>query len=111
MNDSILDTTKKALGIDPSYTQFDPDIIMHINSVFTVLNQLGAGPEGGYLITDRTNEWSEFIGNTNKLELIKSYMFLKVRLLFDPPATGSVMESYNKLISEFEWRINAEVDY
>ena len=84
----------------------DNDIIMHINSVFFILQQLGIGPEEGYCITDEYNTWSEFVYDAGKVEIIKSYIYLKVKLLFDPPASGSVIESINRQIAEFEWRLS-----
>lgn len=106
--DSILTSVKKMLGITEEYTSFDADIIMHINSVFMILNQLGVGPETPYVIVDKTNTWDEFL-NGERLELVRSYMFLKVKMLFDPPV-GTVNESYNRQIAEFEWRLNIAAD-
>ena len=98
------------LGITDEYTQFDADIIMHINSVFMILNQLGVGPDECFTIEDDVATWNEFIPNGQNLELVKSYIYLKVRMLFDPPASSTVMQSMNQAISEFEWRLNAAVD-
>lgn len=108
--DSILTSIKKMLGITDKYTQFDADIIMHINSVFMILNQLGVGPDECFTIEDDVATWNEFIPNGQNLELVKSYIYLKVRMLFDPPASSTVMQSMNQAISEFEWRLNAAVD-
>ena len=108
--DSILTSVKKMLGIIEEDTSFDMDIILHINSVFMILKQLGVGPKAGYTISGKSNLWSEFLTSYEQLELVKSYMFLKVRLLFDPPTVGAVMESYQRMIDEFEWRLNVEVD-
>lgn len=108
--DSILTSIKKMLGITNEYTQFDADIIMHINSVFMILNQLGVGPDECFTIEDDVATWNEFIPNGQNLELVKSYIYLKVRMLFDPPASSTVMQSMNQAISEFEWRLNAAVD-
>lgn len=107
---SILTSIKKLLGITAEDTSFDQDIIMHINTVFMVLQQLGVGPEEGYSITDENNAWEEFLPEQTKIEMVKSYMYLKVRLLFDPPSSTSVMEAINRSISEFEWRLNVSVD-
>lgn len=107
---SILTSIKKLLGITEADTSFDQDIIMHINTVFMVLQQLGVGPEEGYSITDENNAWDEFLPDQTKIEMVKSYMYLKVRLLFDPPSSTSVMEAINRSISEFEWRLNVSVD-
>ena len=106
--ESILNSTKKMLGITPEYEHFDPDIIMHINSVFVILNQLGVGPENVYSITDASQTWDEFIDDA-QINMVKSYMYMKVRLMFDPP-TGSVQEAMNRQISELEWRLNVAVD-
>ena len=108
--DSILTSVKKMLGIPEDYEQFDMDIIMHINSVLMILTQLGVGPEEGFAIADKTDEWDDFIGDNVLLELVKSYVYLKVRLIFDPPQSSSVIEAMNRQISEFEWRINVAVD-
>lgn len=108
--DSILTSVKKMLGIPEDYEQFDMDIIMHINSVLMILTQLGVGPEEGFVITDKTDKWSDFIGEGKLVELVKSYVYLKVRLIFDPPQSSSIIEAMNRQISEFEWRINVAVD-
>lgn len=110
MNDSILTSIKKLLGITEEYEHFDQDIIIHINSVFMILNQLGVGPSNGFSITDKTAVWSDFISEGSNLESVKSYIYLKVRLLFDPPTTSAVMESMNRMISEFEFRLNVSAE-
>jgi len=103
--ESILTSTKKMLGIAEEYDYFDKDIIMHINSVFLNLTQIGVGPEEGFLIEDDTSEWTDFIGDVAQLQAVKSYMYLKVRLLFDPPLNSAVLESMNRMIAEYEWRL------
>lgn len=103
--ESILTSIKKLLGITEEYEHFDADIIMHINSVFMVLTQLGVGPSEGFSIKDKTTTWNEFISD-NQLESVKSYMHMKVKLMFDPPLSSTVMECMNRMISEFEWRLN-----
>lgn len=112
--DSILTSIKKMLGIDEEYGRFDTDIIININSVFGILNQLGVGPDAGFSIQDSTSTWDDFIPNltqnTTKFDMIKSYIYLKVKLLFDPPTVGAVMESMNKLAAELEWRLKVQVD-
>ena len=110
MNDSILTSIKKLLGITEEYEHFDQDIIIHINSVFMILNQLGVGPSNGFSITDKTAVWSDFISEGANLESVKSYIYLKVRLLFDPPTTNAVMESMNRMISELEFRLNVSAE-
>jgi hypothetical protein len=104
---SILDTTKKALGVDADYDAFDVDIIMHINSVFSTLQQIGGGPDNGFSIEDSSTLWSDYLGPDNKhLNMIKSYMYVKVRLLFDiNAATSFVIAALEKQATEFEYRI------
>src|SRR5574344_190481 len=106
---SILDSIKKLLGIDPSDPSFDDEVIMDINSVFTILTQLGIGPKGGFLITDNSTEWSEFIGDRKDLEVVKTYTYLKVRLMFDPPQNSFLVDSIKKQCDEFEWRSNVQI--
>lgn len=110
---SILKSVKKVvLGSDDStYDEFDLDIIMHINTVFSILNQLGVGPETGFVIEDDTEEWTDFFGNTMLIEMVKSYTCLKVKMMFDPPQNGSLIDSYERRIDELEWRINVAVDH
>lgn len=109
--ESILTSTKKLLGIPKEYEHFDADIIMHINSVFMILTQLGVGPAEGFIIMDEDATWDDFTQNKKILEPVKSYMFLKVKLLFDSSTMSStVIESYNRMIAEFEWRLNVAVD-
>lgn len=108
--ESILTSIKKLLGIEEEYTHFDADLIMHINSVFMVLAQIGVGPQEGFSISDASSIWDDYIPNLQNFEIIKSYMHLKVKLLFDPPTSSAVMESYNHMIAEFEWRLNVAAD-
>ena len=108
--DSILTSVKKLLGIEEDYTHFDADIIMHINTVFMILNQLGVGPEEGFSITDKTSVWDDYITDLQNFEAVKSYMFLKVKMLFDPPTGSAVTESYNRTISELESRLSMAAD-
>lgn len=106
MTESILTSIKKLLGIAPEYTQFDADLIMHINSVFMILNQLGVGPPTPMVISGDSQTWSEFMANEGTSQLVKSYMFLKVKLLFDPPQNGTLVQAMKDQIAEFEWRSN-----
>lgn len=106
MEESILKSTKKILGLADDYVVFDLDIITHINSAFSVLDQLGVGPEGGFFIENYRDEWSDFEVPTNQLNLIKTYIFLKVRLLFDPPTTSFLIEAMDNQLKEYEWRIS-----
>lgn len=106
MTDSILNSTKKILGIAENYTEFDQDIILHINSVFATLNQLGLGPDEGFEIEDEDAEWAEYLANDKNLNGVRTYVYLRVRLLFDPPTTSFALESMNKQVEQFEWRLN-----
>lgn len=107
--DSILTSIKKMLGITEEYTHFDADLIMHINSVFTILTQLGVGPKSGFRIENVANTWNEFIQDDDpRYESVKSYLYLKVRLLFDPPLNSAVIDSINRMAGELEWRLNIE---
>lgn len=108
--DSILTSVKKMLGIAEDYEYFDADLIMHINSVLLVLNQLGIGPTNGYSITGKFELWSDFLTDSVQLKAVKSYVYLKVRLLFDPPTSSAVMDSINRSISEYEWRLNVAAE-
>jgi len=111
MTDSILNSVKKILGITEDYIVFDVDIITHINSVFATLNELGIGPEDGFMITDESTLWSAYILNDQKLNAVKSYMYLRVRLLFDPPTTSYLITSLNEQAKELEWRLNVIRDF
>ena len=102
--DSILTSIKKLLGIQEDYTQFDPEIIVHINSVFVILNQLGVGPDEPFFITDKTATWNQFLTENKEIKSVESYMYLRVRLLFDPPANSFLVTSMEKQIEEFEFR-------
>lgn len=110
MNQSILTSIKKLLGIAENYTDFDQDVIIHINTVFSILNQLGVGPAEGFSIKDASTKWEDYIESELKLEDVKTYIYLKVKLIFDPPLSSAAIESTNRLINELEWRINVEAD-
>ena len=110
MDESILTSIKKLLGIPEDYEHFDQDIIIHINSVFMILNQIGIGPTEGFTISDKTAVWSDFISDNKKIESVKTYVYMKVRLLFDPPLSSAVMDCINKVISEMEWRLNVAAE-
>ena len=103
--ESILTSIKKLLMIADDYDHFDPDIIMHINSVFMTLTQLGVGPPEGFIIEDDSAVWSDFIADPVQLQAVKSYIYLKVRLLFDPPSSSAVIESFQRQADEYEWRL------
>lgn len=104
--DSILTSIKKLLGIAEDYTHFDTDIIIHINSVFSILTQLGVGPADGFFIMDDSAVWSDYIQDDAAIQMVKTYVYLKVKLIFDPPANSFVTTSIEKSISELEWRLS-----
>lgn len=109
--DSILTSIKKLLGIAEEYTQFDTDLIIHINSVFMILTQLGVGPEKGFTISDKTKTWSDFISvEDNRFESVKTYVYQKVKLMFDPPTSSIVADAANRIINELEWRLNVSYE-
>lgn len=106
MEDSILKSTKKILGIVDDYTAFDLDVITHINSTFAIISQLGIGPPLGLLIEDSTSTWSDLDIPQDQLTMIRTYVFLRVRMLFDPPTTSFLIEATNKQIEEYETRLS-----
>lgn len=106
MSDSILLNVKKILGIAPEYKVFDEDIITHINSVFSTLHQLGLGPVTGFAIFGEEETWDLFLDNDPRYYAVKSYMYLRVRLLFDPPTTSYLINSMDEQRKELEWRLN-----
>lgn len=108
MSDSILQSTKKALNLSAEYEVFDQEVIMHINSVFSTLHQLGVGPAEGFMIQDNGETWSAFLAGDLRLNHVKTYVFLRVRLLFDPPTTGYLVEALQTQVRELEWRINVQ---
>lgn len=110
--DSILETIKKLLGIEEDYTQFDPDIILNINSALMSLNQIGIGPVDGYgmFITGNDDTWTDLLGDRKDLESVKIYIYLKTRLVFDPPQSGFLLDAITKQLTEIEWRLNVQVE-
>jgi hypothetical protein len=106
--DSILTSIKKLLGPEEDDTHFDPDIVMHINTVFMALNQIGIGPEIGFSISDKTKTWVDYLGTNVNLEAAKSYIYLKVRLVFDPPSSTPLIEAIERQITELEWRLSIQ---
>ncbi|ATN93654.1 hypothetical protein SEA_SCAP1_5 [Streptomyces phage Scap1] len=106
MDQSILNSVKKMVGVDASLTVFDLDILTHINAVFSDLEQLGIGPVGGFMIEDDAPTWDAFLGADPRLSSVKSYMYFRVRLMFDPPQTGYLIDSMNKQVEKMEWRLN-----
>lgn len=109
--DSILNTIKKLVGLDKDYGPFDVDLIVAINSALAILFQLGAGPENPYYITGPENTWAEFFGDKQRIEMAKSYIYLRTRLLFDPPTSGVLHEAMERQITEYEWRIAVQVEW
>lgn len=105
MEESILTSIKKLLGITDDYPHFDQDIILQINSAFSTLNQLGVGPEAGFSIQDASTVWTEFI-NDDRLNFAKTFVQLKVKLAFDPPTSSTLMDSYNRQLDELAWRLS-----
>lgn len=108
--DSILASIKKLLGIEADYEQFDTDIIIYINSVLMALIQLGIGPSTGFSISDNSAIWSDLLGDRTDLEAVKTYVYLKVRLVFDPPQNSFLVDSIKNMITELEFRLNAQVE-
>lgn len=108
MENSILKSVKKALNVPTDYPAFDTDVIMHTNTVFSTLNQLGVGPELGFMIEDDVPTWSDFLGTDPRLNHIKTYIYLRVRMLFDPPSSGFHTAAMQEQIRELEWRINTQ---
>lgn len=111
MTDSILDTTKKALGIAEDDTSFDMDVIMHINSAFSTLTQLGVGNPDGYAITDKEDKWEDFLKKDLTLNNVKTYIYFRVRLSFDPPTTSFGITAIKEQVKELEWRINVTAEH
>lgn len=106
---SILGSVRKLLGSEDEY--FEPDLIIHINTAFATLQQLGVGPENGFSIEDDTTQWSEYTNNETILNMVKSYMVLKVKLLFDiSTASSNVIETMKQECAEYEWRLNVAAD-
>lgn len=110
MEASILTSTKKILGVGQDYTAFDLDILTHINAAFSTLDQLGVGPLGGFTIEDSAATWDQLVIPQNQLNMVRTYIFLKVRSLFDPPTTSFALDAMNKQIQEHEWRLQAFAD-
>lgn len=109
--DSILNTIKKLLGIDINDDSFDVDVIVNINSAIFSLSQMGIGPKNGYIVIDKDQKWSDYItDNTINLEGVKTYLYLKTKLIFDPPSNSTVIEAFNKNLSELEWRMMLAVE-
>lgn len=110
MNESILISVKQYLGIDAEDTNFDLDIITHINSVLMILNQLGVGPSDGFYISDKSSTWNELLNGRSDLEGVKTYIYMKVKLVFDPPMSSAVLECLNRMTSEYECRLRDQAE-
>lgn len=108
--DSILLSIKKLLGIDALCDQFDTDIIIQINTALMTLKQIGVGPSNGFVVTSNSETWGEFVNGSQMIEGVKTYVFLKTRLVFDPPQSSAMIEAINRQIDELEWRLNVAVD-
>lgn len=110
MEQSILNSVKKVLGLPEDYTAFDLDVVLHINSVLSTLSELGVGPAEGFAIEDAEPTWSDFLGLDPRFNKVKSYIYLRVRMLFDPPTTGYLIAAMEKQIQEAEWRITVQAE-
>lgn len=110
MEESILATIKKLLGLEADYTPFDQDIIVLINGSFMTLHQLGIGPSDGFSIRDYSSKWSDFVTNQVNLHGVQEYVYMKVRMVFDPPGNSFVMEALKQQCQELEWRMNVQAE-
>jgi len=110
MKDSIFLTIKSLLGLDLDYTVFDMDVLILINSALSTLTQIGIGPSKGFVVTGETEKWTDLLGDATDLNSVKQYIFLKVKMAFDPPTNSFVMDSYKETCKELEWRLNVAVD-
>lgn len=110
MNQSIFNSIKALLGPDADYDVFDQDILIFINSALATLTQLGIGPDEGFRITGPDETWSDLLGDAKDLDSVKEYIFMKVKMAFDPPTSSFVMSAYQEACKEFEWRLNIAVD-
>lgn len=108
--DSILLTIRRMLGVEDEYDGFDAELIVHINTAFMSLMQLGVGSSTGFSITDETDVWDDFLSTATDLHAVKTYIYMKVRMVWDPPTVGGVLDSFNRQISELEWRLTLQVD-
>jgi len=106
MTDSILDSIKVTLNLDPENTDFDQQILLFVNGVFSDLTQLGIGPDSGFNVPDASVIWQDFMEDDPRLNSVKTYVYLRVRVLFDPPSTSFVLDAMNQQIQELAWRIN-----
>lgn len=110
MQESILLTIKQMLGIPSEYSVFDEELAVYINTVIAALRQLGVGPENGFAITGENESWEDYIGDTSMYENVKAYIYLKVRMMFDPPSSSFVLDAFKSQAAEIEWRIYIQAD-
>lgn len=111
MDESIFNSIKALIGPDASYEVFDQDILIHINTAIAILTQLGVGPASGFMVTGPDETWAQFLGTDDKtMNMAKSYIYMKVRIAFDPPSNSSVLSAYQEACKEYEWRLNVAVD-
>lgn len=105
MHESILKTIRKLIGPEEDYEHFDPELIIHINTAIGILGQLGVGPEEGFFISNDSSKWSDFLEDEALYEMVKTYIYLFVKKVFDPPSNSFIVDSYEKTLKELEWRI------
>lgn len=111
MEESILTSVKLGLGVTEEYTHFDQQILMAINTAMNALTQLGVGPTTGFTISDKTTTWHDYIEDEKRLASVKEILILRVRLLFDPPASGTMVEIMNEQLREMEWRLMSTIEH
>ena len=109
IQDSILDTTKRQLGLDLADDSYDVEIVMHINSIFFILTQLNVGPTNGFSILGKEEVWADFIGE-DQIHAVRTLMGLRVKLIFDPPATGPMIAAIERVAEQMEWRLNIHME-
>lgn len=110
MSESILNSLKPGLNVEIEDKSFDTEILMHINSAIAILTQLGVGPKKGFRVRNESTTWKEFLGNDDKLAMTKDYIYMKVKLIFDPPTSATVINMFKESIKEYEWRSNVAVE-
>lgn len=110
MEESILKTIKKMLGPGETYDHFDTDIITHINTALMTLAQLGIGPKEGFYIEDNDQYWEDFLDDPTQFRAVKTYIYLKVKLVFDPPQGTGLIEAMERQVKELEWRLNVAAE-
>lgn len=110
MEESILDSIKDMLGPDSSYDVFDNEILIHINMALSVLTQLGVGPSEGFIVTDSDATWNQFLGNAKNIDMAKTFVYMKVKMAFDPPSSSFVLTSMEKACEELGWRLTVAVN-